>query len=228
MKSPYISFPFLIALLMSTNIISAQISGYMGKRIILKYDLFSNLYIPLGENTTYPINKTPTRSNIGIEYVTGRKSTIGLSYGMGNTNFRYSGEFGKLNNTYYNFTITTFAGNNISPIGSFCQFRFSYLKTDYSIRVEDPYWLGDNYIPNQRKLSGSTNNFIFSTVIGNSGVLFNRVIYSFGFQFGYRIGSILGSLLELESNGPDVERYVNKRNSYNELWGIHAGIGILL
>ncbi len=212
---------FLGALfLFAFQLLSAQVSGYMGKRLILKFDTYTIPYFPIENTRNYPINHFPVRKNIGVEYVVGRNSLIGLSYAFNSTQFHYSDDFGKLNNNGLSFSFSSYQSKHgIAPIGKFYQFRLNYFKSEYSIRVNDYYGM------RQTKKTGETQNFILGIVVGNSGVLFDRLLYSYGLQFGYRLGTLISVILE-----PDeaVEYSVNRRNLFNEFWGIHFGLGLLL
>lgn len=213
---------FFVTLFFLGNV-TAQVSGYMGKRFILKFDTYSIPYIPMEEPKDFPINHFPFRKYYGFDYVVGRNSMFGLAFGKCNTQFNHEGNFGHINNTGFSISYTTYLSNHgIAPIGKFYQFRLNYFQSDYNVRVMDYFGIGQD-----RKV-GEVQNFILAMVVGNSGIIFDRFIYSYGFQFGYRLGTLIGFMTDSDLIYSDIESSVKTRNLINEFWGVHAGIGIIL
>ncbi len=126
---------FLILSYFSTNAFS-QVSGYMGKRFIARFDTYTNIYFPSQNRRNYPINNFPIRKNISIDYVIGRNLMLGFSYIFSNTQFHYENYFGQMTNSGFGVALTLYV-NGIAPVGKYTQLKLNYINTDYSIRVED-------------------------------------------------------------------------------------------
>ena len=86
---------------------------------------------------------------------------------------------------------------------------------DYEIRYND--WLGFSYL-----YIDDFQAVSFGLQAGLSGVVFNNFVYSFGVQYGFQLPyPIFGSEDLIKDNAL-------KRTAFNNAWGVHLGIGLLL
>ena len=226
---------FIFSIAIMPVCLFSQVSGYMGKHLMVKFDTYTNLYIPIDYSGNSEINYLPIRKYISTEYIIARNVTLGFGYGFNNTQFVSDGRIGQISNYGFGISSSVYSGGDgIAPVGSFLKYQLDYYMSNFSIPKEVYF---TNSLGQEQNIevikSGSINNYVLGLVIGQSGVLWNRVYYNYGIQFGYRLGALIDFVSEVdytyyESDISSFKKDVRFRNFAHNLWGIQCGVGYLL
>jgi hypothetical protein len=189
-----------------------QNPGYLGKHLILKYNNYFNFYWAKDHkgNVEYQI---PMRHHLGLALIVQPNITIDAFYTTGKTNFRINSHIGIIESMGGEFGVTFFK-NAFAPLGYYTRLGFEFSTSDWSLK--------NNSIFFDDKTKGEFNNSIISMELGKSGILYDRLCYSFGAQYGIRIESIFTRGIK------NTEIYPKQRLFYQHLWSIHFGLGFLL
>jgi len=218
----------IFAVLLFSGITKAQVSGYMGKRLMAKFDTYTNIYIPESfEISAHPFS---IRKSAGIEYVAFRNVSVGASYYFCKSSFNSMDGVGTMNNKGISLGASVFSDDGLTPIGRFLRYEMIYYKSAYTIAIDD-YNDMTAWAQNVKSIkTGDIGNVVFSLTFGQSAVLFDRVNLSYGFQLGYRLGYVIDNLSKPDGlSTPDQIKYdIHLRNMNHTLWGFHIGIGYLL
>ena len=233
-KSIYILILFFIII---SECSFSQVSGYMGKRFIAKFDTYTNLYLSLGLALIDISECFPVRKQIGADYIIGRKSTLGFTYDFGNTAFTDENTFGNIKDNGLGLSYTIYSGDDgIAPVGYFIKYKFDYIKSDYSINVLENYAnpLGQ-WTTGKVRETGDINSCIAGVVMGQSGILFDRFYYNYGIQLGYRFGTLIElvaaddiSVISSTDIKKDLINDARLRSFAHYSWGIQFGIGYMI
>lgn len=195
------------------NISKAQNAGFAGKYCILKYNAIVNYYKPIFSDLKAE-NPVPIRNYIGSEFIISDNKTVGFYYKNANTNFTVENSIGDVNSWGIGLSYS-FYDNNSAPLGFFYSIMLDYNFYDYEIRYND--WLGFSYL-----YIDDFQAVSFGLQAGLSGVVFNNFVYSFGVQYGFQLPyPIFGGEDFIKDNAL-------KRTAFNNAWGVHLGIGLLL
>jgi len=222
-------FYSLICILFSASHLSAQVSGYMGKRLIGIYDSFTNIYYPL--NNKAPDNPFSVRHSVGLDYTVSRNISVSTSLTFSEPLFFSNNEKGSLFNKGFALGASVFSDDGLAPLGYFVKYQLHYYKSEYTVYIEDYFY---DIFGNQRwgkvNKKGNINNLVLNCVIGQSAVVFDRLFINYGFQFGYRVGTVFGNITDLSdySTEAEIKSDVRRRNLMHNLWGVQFGIGYLI
>lgn len=210
--------------------LSAQVSGYMGKRLIAKYDTYTNIYYPIFGKT--PDNPFSMRHCAGLDYTVSRNVSVSTMFTFSEPIFIYLEETkGSLYNRGFAIGASVFSDEGLSPLGHFIKYELHYYKSSYSLYIEDAHYdVFGNYVFGKVNKKGDLSNVIMSFTMGQSAIVYDRLYINYGFQFGYRMGTLLGSILDIEdySSESEIRIDVRKRNLLHNLWGVQFGIGYLI
>lgn len=189
-----------------------QNPGHLGKHFIFKYNNYFNFYpaIEHSSNIKYPM---PMRHHLGLALIVLPNITIDGFYTTGKTNFKSFSDIGIIESTGGEVGVT-FYRNAYAPIGQYMRFSFEHSISEWSLKYNSRYF--DN------KTKGELTNNVFSFEFGKSGVLYDRLCYSYGAQYGLRIKNSLFNTIDKN------EDYVRQRMFFYRLWSIHFGLGFLL
>lgn len=211
------------------------IPGYLGKKWVFDYTLNvmpSFITENPGANTDYnEYNEEGrkfyfnTQHKISVERVVGRKfsvvGTLLLSKNQARVerSSRTFDEFLQINTRGYIFTLRHYR-KHLAPISKYFDYKIGY----YSITPED---LDYNYrdleidsVYTRTVNAGSVGDFYMGFGWGNSRVIKDRVIFSFGFEFGLLFGGMLDAAnLGDESRSIDTES-PNSVTSHNTVHAI--------
>jgi hypothetical protein len=251
MKSRYlILFIFLINL---GKAYPAQTPGYLGKRLILSYNM---KFSPALLNPAY---KSMDISGIEIglnnshlfqcEYVLNRLFSLDFTF----TTYRTKTDQTEYIESYYfedlysddytirsgNVTLNSnltgygygigfkYYGKNIAPLGSYAGFGFFYMP--YNLDVITHSDISDNESSNAHVYIDEDGYFTYgmNMEFGKHRIFFNRIITNFNMSFGYVFNSIT-DLRSIVLNKNNMAYYVsNKRLRGMTFFNISLGIGLL-
>ena len=226
----FITFAFI---LIGCSMASAQVSGYMGKRALIRYDLY---VIPAANPTQkyyeerlleqeperfagmfYGINKV---HQFSVEYVVGRAKSMGLNVFFNTTATEYLEEYFDPNVGWFTYRNIPLLIKN-KGVGAFYR---KYVQNKGGLApVGNYHELGFSVI----SVSGAYRDTIKEQYLapylsyghGNQRIIANRI----PFEFGYKFGLILNPGVMSSDQKPSLQR-----TNWALMFNFKIGVGALL
>jgi hypothetical protein len=250
----------IILFILSSTVLNsrAQISGYMGKRMLFMFDLHTRpSFSEPNVNGNNGITSLNTKQSLALEYVTGEHNSIGIAYsfyntmfdfkeiqvsiadvaGFGNSTFIPIG-LGSMSVKNYSIYFKFFKGGNLAPLGTYLKLQFDYFAWDNTYNWKQN--LGDDPAQNasiQKWLDNSSyESYGINMTFGNQLIYFDHLVVNYALQFGYLFNggrtAIFGDIDPSDSVYPahsDALKYASSARVFSHnLWSINLGIGYLL
>ncbi|MFA6923777.1 MAG: hypothetical protein WC223_05925 [Bacteroidales bacterium] len=239
---------------------SAQSPGYQGMKTSIYYDVYAmlSLYRPIND----PSGKIELPRDINlrhsfcIDYVVSRKTSLGFSCNIINTEFLFNktlqynyfsqnnsgfeiGTFsndnyaGQINTKCFGLTFKKFSRNYIAPVGSYVKFELLYITYNVKYNENELFSNISNYngttqSPHIKNMS-PYNSLAIGITFGKQNVIFNHFIINRGVQFGWVFGknNLTPSIFDsIDSYNED--NYIRRLSNNRLLWlyAFNAYIGI--
>ena len=250
-----IKLVFLLTIIINSNI-TAQVSGYMGKRFLISWNTYSspNFYALYSENGYYDVAKKTTKpsflqlnNRIEASYIISRHIGLGLNVGLINTRSyfieqrldssesNYSGDYqvnyfqnsNKVSGYSIGFTYKYYYSNWIAPLGKY--FQIDIFRSYFKIT---DFYNKPNF-SKVKNLNLNLKSLGINFTFGKSRVYFDRIIISTGLQLGVSDGLLYtNSSMQTIYDYDNEDIYLLRKNSrawyaWSTLFNFHLGIGFL-
>jgi hypothetical protein len=195
-------FLIIIAIFITINAANAQVPGYLGKRFMVGYGLFINTNFDriYGNADKDHSAFFRFRHNFTMDFVTGRKSVVGVDIDLNNIYYRYNAyeidttaSFGNRQKEYqekatifgigYGIHYTTygiFKNNPVAPLGDYLRFKLFFL--GYTTNSQEGVYALQGK-PELKESQFSTPGI--SLGYGQTRVLFDAAVLDYGIEWSW-------------------------------------------
>ncbi len=236
MKNTFLATSILFFLLL-TNTSQSQVSGYMGKRNVVKLGLFmkSSFFMPNknGESGYFSFND---RYSIEYERVITRNKSIQLRATTFETSYKTWGYEGnetapllKMSCKAFGSDFIMYQSSHIAPLGVYASFGFDVIVSTVDVDIDEinehTYGLTLFSYP---KKELTTTHFGLNAKSGVKQILFNCLSIDFNFQIGCIFSENIVGNAQFEDNVEDyLKDRVGNRLWGHYLWGVNCSVGYL-
>jgi hypothetical protein len=206
---------FVLAFISFASINSnAQAPGYLGKRLIVNYDLytFPAIFNPNNRGND-GVTSLNFRNEISLDYVIGLHQSIGLSFHTTKTKFdldrtfnyetdksgstidiNYKGCVGNISAYAFGLHTHLYFDQYIAPLGTYFKPEILYIRLKPSYDTNVAYEkMVDHVGQKLTNYPNLDNQGLYSTIaigatIGTHYIFYDRLVVNVGFQFGWAFG----------------------------------------
>ena len=243
MKKIYTTI-IIISLLFSTNTSHSQVSGFMGKKNILKLGLFmkSSFVMPNknGESGYFSFND---KYSIEFERVITRNKSIQIHASSFETYYKmfaYSDNTTspllKMSCKSYGGDFVFYQSSHIAPLGTYASFGFDVIVSTADVNIDEinsnfSYYNYDEQSQSEYSYPYkelTTTHLGLNMKSGVKQIFFNCMSIDFNFQLGVIFSENITGGTEFDNNVEDYIRgRIGNRLWGHYLWGVNCSVGYL-